>query len=117
MNSEMAHTVGVCIGGDRTSGYLHAKEQLFRTLDDVNVDPRLGELEYSIDRAGGDYRNFETKPDPQGKPCADACQAETRCRAWTYVRPGYQGAAAHCYLKGKIPLPRHHPCCISGVIR
>ena len=23
--------VGVCIGGDRTSGYLHAKEQLFRT--------------------------------------------------------------------------------------
>src|SRR5579864_6686519 len=40
--------VGVCIGGDRTSGYLHAKEQLFRTLDDVNVDPRLGELEASI---------------------------------------------------------------------
>ena len=30
--------VGVCIGGDRTSGYLHAKEQLFRTLDDVNPD-------------------------------------------------------------------------------
>jgi fumarate hydratase class I len=40
--------VGVCIGGDRTSGYLHAKEQLFRTLDDVNEDPRLGELERSI---------------------------------------------------------------------
>src|SRR5262245_31291065 len=28
--------VGVCVGGDRTSGYTHAKEQLFRTLDDVN---------------------------------------------------------------------------------
>src|SRR5438876_5823278 len=40
--------VGVCIGGDRTSGYLHAKEQLFRTLDDVNPDPRLAELEASI---------------------------------------------------------------------
>jgi fumarate hydratase class I len=40
--------VGVCIGGDRTSGYLHAKEQLFRTLDDVNADPRLAELEASI---------------------------------------------------------------------
>ena len=40
--------VGVCVGGDRTSGYLHAKEQLFRTLDDVNPDPRLGELEASI---------------------------------------------------------------------
>ena len=37
--------VGVCIGGDRTSGYLHAKEQLFRTLDDTNPDPRLAEVE------------------------------------------------------------------------
>src|SRR5437764_159955 len=40
--------VGVCIGGDRTSGYQHAKEQLFRTLDDVNGDPVLAELESSI---------------------------------------------------------------------
>jgi fumarate hydratase class I len=40
--------VGVCIGGDRTSGYTNAKEQLFRTLDDVNPDPRLAELEASI---------------------------------------------------------------------
>ena len=40
--------VGVCVGGDRTSGYSHAKEQLFRTLDDVNPDARLAELEASI---------------------------------------------------------------------
>jgi fumarate hydratase class I len=40
--------VGVCIGGDRTSGYLHAKEQLFRTLDDVNRDPRLAAVENSV---------------------------------------------------------------------
>jgi fumarate hydratase class I len=40
--------VGVCIGGDRTSGYAHAKEQLFRTLDDVNPDARLAALEASI---------------------------------------------------------------------
>ena len=40
--------VGVCIGGDRTSGYAHAKEQLFRTLDDRNPDPRLDALEQSI---------------------------------------------------------------------
>jgi fumarate hydratase class I len=36
------------VGGDRTSGYEHAKTQLFRTLDDVNPDPRLAELEASI---------------------------------------------------------------------
>ena len=40
--------VGVCIGGDRTSGYLHAKEQLFRTLDDLNPDSRLAGLEATI---------------------------------------------------------------------
>lgn len=40
--------VGVCVGGDRTAGYLHAKEQLFRTLDHVNPDPRLAQLEQQI---------------------------------------------------------------------
>jgi fumarate hydratase class I len=42
--------VGVCIGGDRTSGYVNAKEQLFRSLDDVNADPRLAELEAEVMR-------------------------------------------------------------------
>ena len=40
-----AGAIGVCVGGDRTSGYEHAKEQLFRTLDDLNPDPRLAALE------------------------------------------------------------------------
>jgi fumarate hydratase, class I len=40
--------VGVCVGGDRTSGYLHAKEQLFRTLDDANPDPRLAKIEEAV---------------------------------------------------------------------
>ncbi|HEX5731832.1 MAG TPA: FumA C-terminus/TtdB family hydratase beta subunit [Blastocatellia bacterium] len=40
-----AGAIGVAIGGDRTSGYQHAKEQLFRTLDDTNADPRLRALE------------------------------------------------------------------------
>ena len=40
--------IGVCIGGDRASGYAHAKQQLFRSLDDVNADPALAELEATI---------------------------------------------------------------------
>jgi fumarate hydratase class I len=40
--------VGVCVGGDRTSGYLNAKEQLFRTIDDINPDPPLAQLEAAI---------------------------------------------------------------------
>ena len=81
------------------------------------IEPKIGELEYSIDRVGGDYRAFETPPDPKGKACADACQTETQCRAWTYRRPGYGTAGAHCYLKETIKPPRRRPCCISGVVR
>jgi fumarate hydratase class I len=40
----------VCIGGDRTSGYVEAKQQLFRALDDVNPDERLAGLEAAIMR-------------------------------------------------------------------
>ena len=42
--------IGVGIGGDRTSGYTEAKQQLFRTLDDLNPDPRLAALEAEIMR-------------------------------------------------------------------
>jgi fumarate hydratase class I len=40
--------LGVCIGGDRTSGYANAKEQLFRDAEDVNPDPTLAELESRV---------------------------------------------------------------------
>jgi hypothetical protein len=81
------------------------------------IEPRVGKLEYSIDRYGGDYRAFETKPDPKGKPCADACEADNKCRAWTYRRQGYGAPVARCFLKDEIKPPRHRPCCISGVVR
>ncbi len=40
--------LGVCIGGDRGSGYMNSKEQLFRKLDDENKLPELAELEKDI---------------------------------------------------------------------
>ncbi len=40
--------LGVCIGSDRAHGYELAKAQLFRTLDDVNPNPKLAELESEI---------------------------------------------------------------------
>ena len=43
-----AGALGVCIGGDRATGYEHAKAQLFRTLDDHNPDPTLAGLEQYI---------------------------------------------------------------------
>ena len=43
-----AGAVGVCIGGDRANSYVHAKEQLFRPLDDTNPNPDLAKLENYI---------------------------------------------------------------------
>jgi fumarate hydratase class I len=40
--------VGVCIGSDRAHGYALAKDQLFRTLDDLNPNPTLAKLEADI---------------------------------------------------------------------
>jgi fumarate hydratase class I len=40
--------LGVCIGGDRGSGYVAAKEEFFRLLDDANEDKQLGKLEKRV---------------------------------------------------------------------
>src|SRR5271165_4867591 len=40
--------LGVCVGSDRAHGYMLAKMQLFRTLDDVNPVPELATLEAEV---------------------------------------------------------------------
>ena len=40
--------LGVCIGGDRATGYEASKRQLLRKLDDRNPDPKLDDLEQDI---------------------------------------------------------------------
>jgi fumarate hydratase class I len=40
--------LGVCIGGDRATGYEHSKQQLLRKLDDRNSSPELDKLEQDI---------------------------------------------------------------------
>jgi hypothetical protein len=81
------------------------------------LEKKIGPIEFSIDRTGGDYRNVDVGADPKGATCEAACKDENRCRAWTYVRPGYLGTSARCFLKERITAPRHKPCCVSGVVR
>src|SRR3989440_8076411 len=40
--------LGVCIGGDRATGYEHSKQQLLRKLEDRNANPELDKLEQDI---------------------------------------------------------------------
>ncbi len=40
--------LGVCVGGDRATSYVHSKEQLLRTMEDANPDRTLAALEKDI---------------------------------------------------------------------
>ena len=40
--------LGICVGGDRGSGYVASKEQLLRPLNDKNPHPQLAKLEQDI---------------------------------------------------------------------
>ena len=70
--------------------------------------------EDNTDRYGSDYFSFlMDNPDPQ--ICIDACVADQKCVAYTFVRPGYQDAKAVCYLKNGAPAPSPNECCVSGL--
>lgn len=81
------------------------------------VEPRNRAIETSIDRFGGDYRNFDLKSSEGDEACKAACAADSKCRAWTYARPGYAGREPHCFLKKDIKPPRRKAGFISGVVR
>lgn len=81
------------------------------------IEPRIDGMESSIDRPGGDLRNFELKASGGDEACKAACVADNKCRAWTYARPGYVGREARCFLKKEIKPPRRKAGLVSGVVR
>ncbi len=72
-------------------------------------------FECDTNRGGSDYANLELQ---QANPqlCQDRCRGDNSCRAWTYVKPGVQGANARCYLKNPAPAPTPNTCCVSGAM-
>jgi hypothetical protein len=74
-----------------------------------------GPWEANIDRPGGDYRSFNL-PSAHPSLCRDACQTDSRCRAWTYVNPGVQGPAPRCWLKASVPGAVRSQNTHSGVV-
>jgi PAN domain-containing protein len=81
------------------------------------IEPRNSAEEISIDRFGGDYRNFVIKGSDGDDACKTACAGDNKCRAWTYARAGYVGREAHCFLKKDIKPPRRKAGFTSGVVR
>lgn len=60
---------------------------------------------------GHDYANFDS---PSAFVCRTTCGGESRCQAYTWVKPGIQGPNGHCWLKHTLPEIVKDPCCDSG---
>jgi len=71
-------------------------------------------MEDNTDRQGGDYRHFDLAS-PNPSLCEQACAGDPNCQAFTYVRPGFQGANPQCWLKNTVSVSTSNNCCISGV--
>lgn len=75
-------------------------------------------IEAKVDRPGYDLFNFSTGnygPELQmSESCNAACERDSRCKAWTFVRPGVQGRYGRCYLKSAVPKRVFSDCCTSG---
>jgi len=91
-------------------------KQSLMTVDVSSITANLPmpNVELDTDRLGMDYENFEL---PQANPevCRNACAMDTKCKAYTYVRPGIQGPNARCCLKTGVPPSSKNNCCVSGV--
>ncbi len=74
----------------------------------------VNNYEYNIDRPGYDYRNFDL-PENDPSLCKQACDSDPKCKAWTFVKPGYQGPYPRCWLKYTVPGPVQNKYTVSGV--
>jgi hypothetical protein len=83
-------------------------------IRDYRVTCAAMAFERDTDRPGMDYRSIEL-PSSDWHLCQAECDADARCRAWTFVKPGHQGRNARCWLKTGVPEPRPGDCCVSGV--
>jgi hypothetical protein len=64
-----------------------------------------------FDLPGFDYDNFSAS---SAFVCRNTCGGDSRCQAWTWVKPGVNWPAVHCWLKNKLPALVKNDCCNSG---
>jgi hypothetical protein len=101
--SRMKWVVGVIIT------LLGAGGGIVALLDYLNRPTvRMSELEYNVDRYGGeDYSNFTS---PSSPACSESCLSDPKCMAFSF-----NVSANQCWLKGNVPLRVQNSTYVSGV--
>jgi hypothetical protein len=64
-----------------------------------------------VNLPGHDYAHFDA---PSAFVCRTTCGGESRCQAYTWVKPGIQGPSGVCWLKHTLPRIVKDTCCDSG---
>jgi hypothetical protein len=72
------------------------------------------DAEADTDRFGSDI-DMKVLEAPDPMLCYNLCQANSRCAAWSYVKPGALGRNPICFLKSPEPKPYRNKCCVSGI--
>ena len=57
------------------------------------------------DLPGDDYNVTHYPANTSPSVCADACEADAKCHAWTYVIRGLPAGSGDCCLKSSVPCP------------
>lgn len=71
-------------------------------------------LDFNTDRPGQDFTDVTLPTGSTYKACRTLCNADGACKAWTFVKPGYQGSKPRCWLKDGVPAKVSSACCTSG---
>ncbi len=82
----------------------------------VSLDWRSSDLEWGVSYNGGDYASFNLSSS-NPKLCRNACEQDSDCVAFTFVREGIQGSSPRCWLKNIVrPIVRRTGR-VSGIVR
>lgn len=73
--------------------------------------PLSGNAVDGFNLPGSDYANFDAR---SAAVCRHTCGGDSRCQAWTWVKPGIQGPSGRCWLKHRVPALVKDNCCNSG---
>ena len=101
---------GISDGGPKATDWVVVLQR-YKWVEEAAGRAKMS-IETNFDRPGGDYGRFGANT---WEACAEACQNDAKCRAFTWVKPGVQAQSGVCWLKNSVPGGSGNTNTVSGV--